>query len=50
MLAKIVNQHKPQVLALQETWHLPHNDSMQVEGYPGDEFLDHDSICHDSES
>ena len=33
MLAKIVNQHKPQVLALQETWHLPHNDSMQVEGY-----------------
>ena len=33
MLAKIVNQHKPQVLALQETWHLPHNDSMQVKGY-----------------
>ena len=35
MLAKIVNQHKPQVLALQETWHLPHDDSIQVEGYCG---------------
>ena len=33
MLAKVVLQQKPHIMALQETWHLPHNDSLEIEGY-----------------
>ena len=33
MLADIIAKHRPDVLMLQETWHMPHNDDMAIEGY-----------------